>query len=376
MVAKPNGIARKGTAIQERLAREVLRKLRLAADEAEEKEDRDIICSEVFADITGDLNSAAKGRTWEASEALLAVCRRLWGQPFTTPIYALLLHQWLLIHKDAGGSDQRLKHLNVLVSGARQLFIGDVETSNTAFQPLYTFVAEQVVLAPDKSRLRALPSPGREAIMGLVASFLPYYGTTQELLLALSNFPAPSPSPPGGPGGVVARQPALTGQAPPAAAGPGGGVPGEGADFLISRIVDTISKEVRSEEGLVKYLRAVMALRGSPYFAAVPTATRVRLQGEIYSLTQSGGPRYAPRSVNKLAFKALDSLFPHGKRTRRLINLGFRFLHPQDWPWFLWDMLLLAVRALWLWVATLCGAAAAAGRRLRLPRRRQPEQDW
>ena len=37
----------------------------------------------------------------------------------------------------------------------------------------------QVVLTPDKSRLRALPSPGREAIMGLVASFLPFYGTTQ-----------------------------------------------------------------------------------------------------------------------------------------------------------------------------------------------------
>ena len=77
---------------------------------------------------------------------------------------------------------------------------------------------------------------------------------------------------------MVARQPALAGQASPAAAGPGGGVPGEGADFLISRVVDTISKEVRSEEGLMKYLRAVMALRGSPYFAAVPTATRVRLQ--------------------------------------------------------------------------------------------------
>lgn len=59
-------------------------------------------------------------QTWDASEALLAVCRRLWGQPFTAPIYALLLHQWLLIHRDAGGADQRLKHLNVLVSGGWQ----------------------------------------------------------------------------------------------------------------------------------------------------------------------------------------------------------------------------------------------------------------
>ena len=164
--------------VQQRLAAEVLRKLRLAA-EAERREDRDIICSEVFADVTGELNRAARGerrgrqeggrpgmagtrarrcrlrprchratrpsprtmtcplaesagllytrwyealapyfcRCCEASEALLAACRRLWGQPFTAPTYALLLHQWLLVHADAGGRDQRQKHLAVLVSG-------------------------------------------------------------------------------------------------------------------------------------------------------------------------------------------------------------------------------------------------------------------
>ena len=48
-------------AVQERLAKEVLRKLHLATD-AEEKEDRDIVCSEVFADITGELNTAARGK--------------------------------------------------------------------------------------------------------------------------------------------------------------------------------------------------------------------------------------------------------------------------------------------------------------------------
>lgn len=39
------------------------------------------------------------------------------GQPFTAPTYALLLHQWLLVHSDAGGVEQRLKHLNVMFSG-------------------------------------------------------------------------------------------------------------------------------------------------------------------------------------------------------------------------------------------------------------------
>ena len=83
-------------------------------------------------------------RAGAASEALLAACRQLWGQPFTAPTYALLLHQWLLVHPAAGGADQRLKHLNVLVSGARQLFVGDVETGGAAFLPLYAFIAEQV----------------------------------------------------------------------------------------------------------------------------------------------------------------------------------------------------------------------------------------
>ena len=54
----------------------------------------------------------------DAAEALLYVCRRLWGQPHVAPIYAMLLHQWLLLRKDAGGAEQRLKHLKVMVSGA------------------------------------------------------------------------------------------------------------------------------------------------------------------------------------------------------------------------------------------------------------------
>ena len=52
-------------AVQERLGQEVLRKLKLATC-AEEKEDRDIVCSEVFADITGELNAAARGERGRA----------------------------------------------------------------------------------------------------------------------------------------------------------------------------------------------------------------------------------------------------------------------------------------------------------------------
>lgn len=279
-------------------------------------------------------------RSPAASEAVLGVCRQLWGQPFTAPIFALLLHQWLLVHSDAGGVDQRLKHLNILTSGARQLFLGDVETGNRAFQSLFSFIAEQIVLAIPRTRLDSMPPPGREAILAFTAAFIPYYLPPSELARVLRDFPPPSTAPPG--------------------ADP---VPGEGADFVVDRIVDILSREVRAEAAVLRYLRALTALRESPYLKAIRTSTRVRLQGEMYALTQPGGPRYASRAVNKVAFGALDALFPHGRRTRRLVNLAFRFLHPQEWPWMWWDTYGAVLRAAIAWiVAAWLTMVAAVGR--------------
>lgn len=348
-------------AVQRRLAAEVLRKLRLAA-ESEDKDDRDIVAAEVFADVTGELNSAARDstgalyrrwyealaphfcRSWEASEALLALLRQLWGQPFAAPIFALLLHQWLLVHPEAGGADQRLKHLNVLLSGARQLFLGDVETGRTAFQPLYVFIAEQVVLGADRRRLDALPAPGREHVMALAAAFLPYYCSREEFLVHLAEFPSPH----------------HTLEA-------GGHLAGEGTDFAVDRLTDAMSKEIRAEQALLRYLRMLLALRGRPHLALLRTATRVRLQGELYMLSQPGGPRYAPRRVNALALEALDALFPAGRRTRRLISFAFRFMHPQEWPWFWWDFCSRAARAAAAWLLAAWAALTAACARLWRP---------
>ncbi|KAL4424031.1 hypothetical protein ABPG75_001332 [Micractinium tetrahymenae] len=348
-------------AVQRRLSAEVLRKLRLAA-ESEDKDDRDIVAAEVFADVTGELNSAARDstgalyrrwyealaphfcRSWPASEALLGVLRQLWGQPFAAPIFALLLHQWLLVHPEAGGADQRLKHLNVLLSGTRQLFLGDVETGKTAFQPLYAFIAEQVVLSADQRRLDALPAPGREHVMALAAAFLPYYCSREEFLVHLGEFPSPH----------------HTLEA-------GGHLAGEGTDFAVDRMTDTLSKEIRTEQALLRYLRMLMALRGRPHLGLLRTATRVRLQGELYLLSQPGGPRYAPRRVNALALEALDALFPAGRRSRRLISFAFRFLHPQEWPWFWWDFCSRAARAAAAWLLAAWAALVAACLRLCQP---------
>ena len=54
---------------------------------------------------------------WDAAEGLLYVSRKLLSQPYISPIYAMLLYQWLLANKDAGGAEQRQKHINLLTAG-------------------------------------------------------------------------------------------------------------------------------------------------------------------------------------------------------------------------------------------------------------------
>ena len=81
----------------------------------------------------------------DLAEALLYVCRRLWGQPHVAPIYAMLLYQWLLLHRDAGGAEQRLKHLKVMVSGALALWHATHDASSPS--------------APHVRSLRAVMSP-------------------------------------------------------------------------------------------------------------------------------------------------------------------------------------------------------------------------
>ena len=96
---------------------------------------------------------------------------------------------------------------------------------------------------------------------------------------------------------------------------------------------------------------------------SLPACAPPPTQGELYLLAQPGGPRYAPRRVNRLALGTLDALFPAGRRMRRAISLGFRFFHPQEWPWYWWDFLtrLSAAAAAWAAAAWAALAAACAG---------------
>lgn len=337
------------------LSQEILRKLRLAT-EAETKEDREIICEEVFCDITGQLDFAAKERLgvqragpvcfYEvlapyyyqnsvSADTLLYFCKRLWGLPYLAPTFALLLHRWLLLRREAGGIEQRQKHVNVLMYGSRQLFLGDVQSGIKKFGALFFFLANDIALSDNRQHLDELPARAREALLSVVAAYSPYYNPPHLAKRVLEDFPSPSHT--------------LT---------EGGHTPGEGADFLLGEVAETVTR-VRTEQGLLTYLSCLKALGGAPHLKSLKAITRLRLQSELYSLTSPGGPYYAPRSVRSAALEVLDALFPMGRRSRRLVRLVFRVLHPAEFLGGVFFLLLLPVR-LWSWfTAKLLGAVAA-----------------
>eukprot|EP00951_Prasinocladus_malaysianus_P003672 scaffold25986_cov53-Prasinocladus_malaysianus.AAC.1 len=126
------------------------------------------------------------------------------------------------------------------------------------------------------------------------------------------------------------------------------GCAGGGADNLICQVLLTL-KKVSSESALLTYLESLRHLKvdclcepsrahlhvlsGKHAFNNLEDVTRIKLQGELYMLTNPGGPRYPPAPVRKAAADTLDILFPHGALMRRTVNAVFRALHPEDWPY-------------------------------------------
>jgi len=76
----------------------------------------------LYAARTSALHTACTpAQKWDAAEGLLYVCRKLLSQPYIAPVLSALLYQWMLTHKDAGGAEQRQKHVNLLVAGSPSL---------------------------------------------------------------------------------------------------------------------------------------------------------------------------------------------------------------------------------------------------------------
>lgn len=324
------------TNIEEHLSREILRKLRLAV-ESETKEDREIICEEVFCDVTGLLDTDVQTSLGvngpccfyevlsqyylasdDSADALLYLCRKLWGQEYAAPIYAVLLHKWLLLKSEAGGVDQRLKHVNVLVLGARQLFIGDVHSGATRFEPLYRFLCLDFVMKHGLEALFQLPVQARAAVLSCVAAFLPYYVQPHAVKATVSQFPSVFQDVRGS---------------------------SDCTEFVLTEISDMLHK-IKAETGLLKYLRSLEALGGWEHLHSVSLVTKLKLQSELYSLTSPGGPHYAPKTVRAAAFRTLDMLYPMGKSMRRFVRVLFRLFHPVDWLGDLW----LTPVHWWIWI--------------------------
>lgn len=61
---------------------------------------------------------------------------------------------------------------------------------------------------------------------------------------------------------------------------------------------------------------------------------------------------------------------PSCRRTRRLINLAFRFFHPQEWPWFWYDACSRSAAAAAGWLLAAWAALLAACARLWRPLQR------
>ena len=59
--------------------------------------------------------------------------------------------------------------------------------------------------------------------------------------------------------------------------------------------------------------------------------------------------RYCPSEVRRKAAKLLDHAFPSGSRSRAIVRLLFRLMHPGDWPALLWLWLVGIVSGVWGW---------------------------
>ena len=356
-----------------------------ADESAELKADRDAICGEVFSDVTGEVDEASAARLgipWHGTrgggggsgggvgggspsapststpspssslrhtsnqnalfyevlapflaanpalaDALLGVMRRLWGQAYVAPVYALLLHRWLLTHRDAGLRQNRTKHVHVLAIGAQQLFWADVHSDALRFQPLFGWLAGAVALDPRRAALDALPLQCRAGLLAVVAAFLPYYANSpRAFAAALRAMPSPKTLSP-----------------PPRGCPHAGGV-----DLVLTEAADMLGL-LKSDSSILVWLEN---LRGAAAFPALLSsrkggasrAARLRLQSSLHGLTARGGPRYLSPAVRRAAFDALDDLFPAGAAPRRLVAV----------------LAAAWARAAALWASTGAGAALAA----------------
>ena len=69
------------------------------------------------------------------------------------------------------------------LAGAKQLFWGDLHSESRHFQPLFHFLATDVVFVENRKRLDVLPQQSRAGILSTIATFLPFYDSIMVRLM-------------------------------------------------------------------------------------------------------------------------------------------------------------------------------------------------
>eukprot|EP01024_Parvocaulis_polyphysoides_P016199 TRINITY_DN17180_c0_g3_i3.p1 TRINITY_DN17180_c0_g3~~TRINITY_DN17180_c0_g3_i3.p1 ORF type:complete len:379 (+),score=10.56 TRINITY_DN17180_c0_g3_i3:53-1189(+) len=302
--------------VQTRLAHEIQRKLKLAYA-ADTQESRDIVCSEIFTDVTGALDEGVRdvldiqNEQWfyeflapfyekfcDVSEALVFTCQKMWGQPYVPPIFCLLLYRWLFLQKNVAKKRDRQTLMNVMLQGCRHLFQGDMYSSQFRFQTLYDFLLNLLVDGRCLEQcFMSLPSAVQVSMIQLLCAYYPYYRSWRELGELGHYFSSFQ---------LVDVQDILT-------------------DELIHML-----RKMKSEHSTLKYLQFLDLSRDLPFVKQMRTVAKIRLQNELYSLARGRAPRHPPISIQRKAERVLNALFPMGQRMRWIVSGLFRIFYPQD----------------------------------------------
>eukprot|EP01025_Chloroclados_australasicus_P043669 TRINITY_DN4685_c0_g3_i1.p1 TRINITY_DN4685_c0_g3~~TRINITY_DN4685_c0_g3_i1.p1 ORF type:complete len:400 (+),score=26.59 TRINITY_DN4685_c0_g3_i1:100-1200(+) len=293
--------------VQTRLAHEIQRKLKLAYN-AETQESRDIVCSEIFTDVTGIVDEnirklllQSRSERWfyeflapfyekynDVSEALVFTCQKMWGQPYVPPIFCLLLHRWLFLQRSVAIKRDRHTLLNVMLQGCRHLLQADMYSSQFRFQTLYNFMLNLLVdTTLVEQCFMSLPHAVQVSMIQLLCAYYPYYRSWREL---------------GEMGHYISSIQLVDVQ-----------------DMLINELIHMLQK-MKSEHSTLKYLQFLELSKDQQFVRQMKTVAKLRLQNELYSLARGGSPRHPPKSVQLKAEKVLNSLFPMGKRTRWIVS--------------------------------------------------------
>ncbi|GAX79539.1 hypothetical protein CEUSTIGMA_g6980.t1 [Chlamydomonas eustigma] len=345
-----------------------------------------------FYEVLAKFYQGAKDK----GEAVACLCQKLWGQAYAAPIFALLLHRWLLLNpdsaavgtlvmsRDSAGYDdrpdqQQKEEQGIITSQYKLKALGEavhrmVPSSMLPVGwrdgPEASWQKHQAMMSNHYVKLVGVLVLGvrllfqGDAQAGHIRFKALYRCLLDEVLLGpgltqLSEVPQPAKR--DLMGAVVAalpfysqpsQMPLLIGRL---ASGTHGIEPtsvdcaeqqqqqqqkatallGLDVDFLISEFIDMLGK-IRNEAGMLKYLSALTGLKGCVQLKALNPITSLRLQSELYALTSPGGPYYAPRSIQLAAMSTLDATYPMGRRTRRVVRAVFRLFHPTDWLGEFW----------------------------------------